>query len=263
MDIQITKEMQDAIAYIEETDKPIYITGKAGTGKTTLLKHLIKTSDKKFLIASPTGVAAINSGGMTLHSLFNIPFGPLDSGAADRSWFSNEKSKIFNSIDCLVIDEVSMVRPDVMDFIDVKLQGYRENNQPFGGVQIIMFGDLFQLPPVVKASDKNFLHEWYDGHNFFNANVFKHLPFKVVELTHVFRQTDQSFVNLLNHIREYKITPEDIDQLSELRDKGKADVYDNKYIHICTHKSDVASINNKSIGTHPERKSHVHGRDGA
>ena len=188
MKIEITKEMEAAMDIVELSGQHLYITGKAGTGKTTLLRHMIKNIDKSFIIGSPTGIAAINSGGSTLHSLFGIPFGPLDKGAADRSKFTEEKAELFKKIDVLVIDEVSMVRPDMLDFIDAKLRIYRQCHEAFGGVQLVMFGDLFQLPPVVKAEDKKILAEWYSGFNFFDAHVFKQVEFDVVELTHIFRQ---------------------------------------------------------------------------
>lgn len=250
MSIQITPEMQQAVSIIENTTSPVYITGKAGTGKTTLLKYIMSRGSKKFIIVSPTGVAAINAGGVTIHSMFNMPFGPLDDCAADNSYFNKEKKELFNNIDGIIIDEISMVRPDMMDFIDTKLRGYRRSKEAFGGLQLVMFGDLFQLPPVVTDVDKEILSQWYKGYNFFNANVFKEISFSVVELTHVFRQSDPHFVDLLNNIREYKMSNSDIDWLSEVRNKSISDTYDNSYIHICTHKWDVEKINNKMLGEH-------------
>ena len=250
MSIQIADEMQRAVSIIQNSNDPVYITGKAGTGKTTLLKHIMFVVAKKFVIASPTGVAAINAGGVTIHSLFNMPFCPLDDSAADNSYFNKEKREMFNKIDGLIIDENNMVRPDMMDFIDTKLRGYRKNNEPFGGLQIVMFGDLFQLPPVVTDVDKEILSDWYKGYNFFDAHVWKETAFRVVELKHVFRQSDPHFVNLLNNIREYRMTNSDIDWLSEVRNKSISETYDNTYIHICTHKCDVEKINSQMLGQH-------------
>lgn len=248
MNITITDEMQQALNLINNTNSSIYVTGKAGTGKTTLLKHIIETVDKRFVIAAPTGVAAINAGGVTLHSLFAIPFGPIDPYSAIRPDFSQEKTEILNSIDALIIDEISMVRPDVIDFIDKRLKMCRENDLPFGGVQVIMFGDLFQLPPVVIDSEKTILLQMYSGAYFFYAKVFMEIGFQIIELNQIFRQSDQRFIELLNHVREYHLSYDDLEDLCELRDKKTSSVYDNQHIHICTHKIDVQRINESMLG---------------
>lgn len=248
MNITITDEMKVALDLINNTNSTVYITGKAGTGKTTLLRHIIETVDKRFVVTAPTGVAAINAGGVTLHSLFNIPFGPIDPNASIKSGFNQEKSDILNSIDALIIDEISMVRPDVLDFIDKRLRTCRENDLPFGGVQVIMFGDLFQLPPVVINSEKSILLQMYSGTYFFYAKVFLECGFQIVELNQIFRQSDQRFIQLLNHVREYHLTNDDLEDLCELRDKKTSSIYDNQYIHICTHKADVQRINETMLG---------------
>lgn len=248
MDIIITDEMKLAMELIAKTQTSLYITGKAGTGKTTLLKHIIKESGKRCVVTAPTGVAAINAGGQTLHSMFGIPFGPLGSNAISQSKFSEKKAQIFNSIDTVIIDEISMVRADMMDFIDRKLQIYRKNHMPFGGLQIVMFGDLFQLPPVIKEDEKRILEEMYGGCYFYHSNVLRHHGFNVVELNHIFRQSEQSFIDLLNNIREYNLSEDDYDLLCELRDKKISDSYESKHIHICTHKVDVATINKTMLG---------------
>lgn len=248
MNITITNEMEKALNLINDTNSTVYITGKAGTGKTTLLKHIIETVDKKFIVAAPTGVAAINAGGVSLHSLFNIPFGPIDPNSPIKSKVNREKADLLNSIDSLIIDEISMVRPDIMDFIDKRLRTCRECDLPFGGVQVIMFGDLFQLPPVVIESEKSILLQFYYGTYFFYAKVFLENGFQIVELNKIFRQSDQRFIQLLNHVREYHLTEDDLEDLCELRDKKTSSEYDNQYIHVCTHRADVQRINETMLG---------------
>ena len=248
MSITITKEMQEALDLINHTNTIIYITGKAGTGKTTLLKHIIETVDKRCIVAAPTGVAAINAGGVTLHSLFNIPFGPIDPEADLKSGVSEEKRELLNSMEALIIDEISMVRPDVLDCIDKRLRICRESDEPFGGVQLILIGDLFQLPPVVPNNEKTILLQFYRGVYFFYARVFRKTGFRVIELNEVFRQSDSRFIELLNHIREYRVTDEDLEELCELRDKKESEMFDGQYIHICTHKRDVQAINDTMLG---------------
>ena len=201
--ITITNEMATALEIVQNTNESIYITGKAGTGKTTFLKYLVENINKRFIITAPTGVAAVNAGGITLHSFLNIPFGPLGPTAASDSKFFANKKYLANCIDVLIIDEISMVRADVMDFIDKKLRMYRQNAEPFGGIQLVMFGDLHQLPPVVKADEREFIESMYRGPYFFNASVFREKGFRVIELTHIFRQTDENFITILNHIRNY------------------------------------------------------------
>lgn len=244
----ITDEMSKAIALITETTEPLYITGKAGTGKTTLLRHIAENIKKQFIIAAPTGVAAINAGGTTLHSFLNIPFGVLGPNAAADSKFLPSKKKLAMTIDALIIDEISMVRADVIDFVDKKLRMYRKDSRPFGGVQVIMFGDLHQLPPVVTSAEKEALSAFYAGPYFFNAAVWREQGFKIVELTHIFRQTDEKFIRILNNIRDYKLTQEDIDCLEEVRSKNASQNFDGRYIHICSHKSDANKINTELLG---------------
>lgn len=246
--ITLTDEMKQAIKLIETTDSAIYITGKAGTGKTTFLKYIVENIQKRFVITASTGIAAINAGGVTLHSLLNIPFGVLSPNETIKTGFNDEKKELLNAIDVLIIDEISMVRPDVIDYIDRKLQIYRESSLPFGGVQVIMFGDLYQLPPVVTNNEKDILLQLYRGVYFFYAHVFRNHGFQIVELNHIFRQSDTRFIEILNHIRSYQITKEDIEDLEELRDKKQSDRFDNRYIHICSYKKDVKRINEELLG---------------
>lgn len=246
--ITLTDEMKQAIRLIETTDTAIYITGKAGTGKTTFLKYIVNNIQKKFIITASTGIAAINAGGVTLHSLLSIPFGVLNPNETIKTGFDENKKAILNAIDVLIIDEISMVRPDVIDYVDRKLRIYRDNELPFGGVQIIMFGDLYQLPPVVTNNEKDILLQLYKGAYFFYAHVFRKSGFKIIELNHIFRQSDLRFIEILNHIRSYTITNEDIEDLEELRDKRLSNEFDNQYIHICSYKKDVQRINEELLG---------------
>ena len=244
----LTEEMNKVMDLIENTDNNVFVTGKAGTGKTTFLKYLIKHTTKKYVIAAPTGIAAINAGGVTLHILFGLPFKPITPTERLEYHFTEKRSDMLNQLDLLIIDEISMVRPDVLDTIDRKLRWVRERTEPFGGVQVVMFGDLFQLPPVVRKEDRELLDEYYDNYYFFNAVVWKRTYFHVVELSKVFRQTDMIFIDVLNHIRNYKVTSEELDVLSELKDRKRSKQFDGDYIHICTHKADVERINSEMLG---------------
>lgn len=245
----ITDEMKKAIELIETTNECIYITGKAGTGKTTFLRWLASNSQKRLVVTASTGIAAINAGGVTLHSLLNIPFGVLNPNLPITQGLPPHKYELINSIDVLVIDEISMVRPDTIDYIDKKLRVFRNNRQPFGGVQIVMFGDLYQLPPVVPINEKDILLQFYSGIYFFYANVLRHCGFHIIELNHIFRQTDSRFIEILNHIRSYQLTQEDIEELSELRNRKESSNYNGNHIHICAYKKDVQRINEELLGT--------------
>jgi hypothetical protein len=248
MEIVITEEMKAALDLIQNTNSTVYITGKAGTGKTTFLKHIVKNIQKQCVVTASTGVAAINAGGVTLHSLLNIPFGPIDPGRTVTSSVSRGKYDILTSMEVLIIDEISMVRPDVLDFINQRLQTCRGNSLPFGGVQVVMFGDLFQLPPVVKDSERKILLQFYEGVYFFHSKTLMESGFSVVELNHIFRQSDQRFIDLLNSIREYKVSDSDLEELEALRSKSISADFDSKYIHICTHKAEVRHINKTKLG---------------
>lgn len=243
----ITEEMKQAIDIIENTCESIYITGKAGTGKTTLLRYIASSIKKRFVITASTGIAAVNAGGTTLYSLLHIPFGCLDE-STNLGGLPPNKTKLINNIDAIIIDEVSMVRPDVLDFIDRKLRAFRVCDKPFGGLQLIMFGDLYQLPPVVKAEEQIILNKFYKGPYFFYAKVFKEVGFRMIELTHIFRQNDSKFIEILNNIRSYHLSPDDMEELAERRNKNNSGNYDTDAIHICTHKAEVQKINNSLLG---------------
>lgn len=247
-DMILTDEMQKVLDLVKNTDENVFVTGKAGSGKTTFLKYLIANCGKNCMVAAPTGVAAINAGGVTLHSLFGIPFGPVTPYDKLENRFSEYKTELLLKLDLLIIDEISMARADIIDTIDRKLRWVCECNEPFGGVQIVMFGDLFQLPPVIKKQDREILSNYYDDFFFFNAQVFKRVGFHVVELSTIFRQTEPEFINVLNRIRNYQVTSDELDVLSELKNRSASNNYDGEYIHICTHRVDVEKINTDKLG---------------
>lgn len=247
-DMILTDEMQKVLDLVKNTDENVFVTGKAGSGKTTFLKYLIANCGKNCMVAAPTGVAAINAGGVTLHSLFGIPFGPVTPYDKLENRFSEYKTELLLKLDLLIIDEISMARADIIDTIDRKLRWVCECNEPFGGVQIVMFGDLFQLPPVIKKQDREILSNYYDDFFFFNAQVFKRVGFHVVELSTIFRQTEPEFINVLNRIRNYRVTSDELDVLSELKNRSASNDYDGEYIHICTHRVDVEKINTDKLG---------------
>lgn len=244
----LTNEMTQAFQLIEETKENLYITGKAGTGKTTLLKYIVSNTSKRVVVAASTGIAAINAGGATLHSLFNIPLGVQSPNDKMGGRFYPDKVALYQRIDTLIIDEISMVRPDTIDYIDRKLRLYRMRDEPFGGIQVVMFGDLYQLPPVLKKDEKDILLMFYRGVYFFYAHVFLKYGFRVIELNTVFRQSDSRFVEILNHIRNYKMTARDIEDLDVLRDRRESRNFDNDHIHICAFKKDVQKINSELLG---------------
>lgn len=246
--MELTDEMSRAFQIIEETTDSLFITGKAGTGKTTFLKYIVENTHKNIIVAASTGIAAINAGGVTLHSLFGIPFDLQGPNSPIKGKLYQDKFELFGKLDTLIIDEASMVRPDVLDYVDRKLRLYRMNELPFGGIQIVLFGDLFQLPPVIKKNEEIILRQWYRGNYFFYSHALREVGFQIVELTKVFRQKDERFVNMLNRIREYQLLPMDIDDLSELRDNRESKDFNTQAIHICSLRRDADRINSQMIG---------------
>lgn len=204
--IELNKRFQQAIELIERQGQSLFITGKAGTGKSTLLHYLRTTTTKETVVLAPTGVAALNVGGQTIHSFFRLPPTLIDPQAIRR----RRNAKLFQKLEMLIIDEVSMVRADVMDGVDAALRLYRNNLQtPFGGVQVVLCGDLFQLPPIVRDSElQTFFAERYGGPYFFLAHVFAGLRPYALELTTIYRQRDEAFIRVLNKIREHDLDAE-------------------------------------------------------
>jgi len=196
-------ELLTAWDFVENTGRSIFLTGKAGTGKTTFLKMVVEQSRKRPIVVAPTGVAAINAGGVTIHSFFQLPFSPYVPGAKVESKFdfSREKRKIIASIDLLIIDEISMVRADLLDAIDAVLRRFRDHMLPFGGVQLLMIGDLAQLTPVVTPEDERMLKPYYDTPYFFGSKALQQIDYVTIQLEHVYRQQDESFIQILNEVR--------------------------------------------------------------
>ena len=230
-------ELRTAWDFVENTGKSIFLTGKAGTGKTTFLKTIVEKSRKRPIVVAPTGVAAINAGGVTIHSFFQLPFTPYVPGAKLESKFDfgREKRKIIASIDLLIIDEISMVRADLLDAIDTVLRRFRDHYQPFGGVQLLMIGDLAQLTPVVTAEDEQILKPYYDTPYFFGSKALQQIDYVTIQLDHVYRQQDMSFINILNQIREGHPTAETLAQLNTRCKTSFIPKPEEPYIRLTTH----------------------------
>ena len=244
-------QLQLAHDFVQFTGKHIFLTGKAGTGKTTFLHRLKELSPKRMIVVAPTGVAAINAGGVTIHSFFQISFGPKVPGYSANEHqrnvrFSREKRNIIKSLDLLVIDEISMVRADLLDSIDEVLRRFRQNNQPFGGVQMLMIGDMQQLPPVVKDGEWNLLKKYYKTAFFFSSLALQKTNYITITLQHVYRQQDQHFLEILNKIRDKKTDQKVIDQLRE-RYKPGFKAGDENYIILTTHNAKAKAINETKL----------------
>ena len=209
-------ELLTAWDFVENTGRSIFLTGKAGTGKTTFLRTVMQQSRKRPIVVAPTGVAAINAGGVTIHSFFQLPFSPYVPGAKVESKFdfSREKRKIIASIDLLIIDEISMVRADLLDAIDAVLRRFRDHNLPFGGVQLLLIGDLAQLTPVVTPEDERLLKPYYDTPYFFGSKALQQIDYVTIQLEHVYRQQDESFIKILNEVRNGHLSAEALAQLN-------------------------------------------------
>lgn len=243
--------LQIASEFVHHTNKNIFLTGKAGTGKTTFLLNLKTTLHKRMAIVAPTGVAAINAGGVTIHSFFQLPFGPRIPDAAQNNQsyqkFNRERINLIKSLDLLVIDEISMVRADVLDGIDEVLRRYKDHSQPFGGVQLLMIGDLHQLAPVIKDEEWNMLKAYYDTVFFFSSHALQRTDPVRIELTHIYRQSDTTFIDLLNRIRENKLDRETLEALNQrfIPDFKPAD--DEGYITLTTHNASAQQINSVKL----------------
>ncbi|NOY51719.1 MAG: AAA family ATPase [Chlorobi bacterium] len=250
-DINHNPELKLAYDFVQYTDKNIFLTGKAGTGKTTFLQDLKEHSPKRMIVVAPTGVAAINAGGVTIHSFFQLAFGPNIPGYTDieaqkSMRFSSQKRNIIKSLDLLVIDEISMVRADLLDGIDEVLRRFRRNNEPFGGVQMLMIGDMQQLPPVVRGQEWNLLRQHYDTAFFFSSLALKKTSFITITLKHVYRQKDEHFVEILNKIRDKQMDEKALGILNS-RYIPDFDPGDENYIILTTHNAKAQSINNKKL----------------
>ena len=248
----INHELKLANDFVRSTDCNIFLTGKAGTGKTTFLHNLERDLGKQMIITAPTGVAAINAGGVTLHSFFQLPFGPFVPGseAYERSQqhrfrFSREKKKIIQSLDLLVIDEISMVRADLLDAVDEALRHHRYNNQPFGGVQMLMIGDLHQLAPVARRNEWQLLSGHYASIYFFSSKVLRQTELVSIELQHIYRQSDAGFIRLLNQVRNNQLDQTAINELNCRYLPDFQPEEDEGYITLTTHNRQANTINSK------------------
>jgi hypothetical protein len=255
---------QLALRFVNQTGQHIFLTGKAGTGKTTFLKYIRDNGFKKMAIVAPTGVAAINAGGVTMHSFFQLPFGPFIP-VGQQGWntqsvstdeysliknirFNHAKRELLRELDLLVIDEVSMVRADMLDAIDIILRHFRRQPLlPFGGLQVLYIGDLFQLPPVVNKSEWEILREHYKSPFFFDAQILKQVPPVYLELKKIYRQNDAHFIGILNNIRNNQCTPEDMETLHKHYHPGFQPSREENYIMLTTHNSRADNINQQEL----------------
>lgn len=248
-------ELRTAWEFVEHTGKSIFLTGKAGTGKTTFLRAVKEHSHKRMVVVAPTGVAAINARGATIHSFFQLPLSPYVPGARLDSKFtySKDKRKIMRTIDMLVIDEISMVRCDVLDAIDSVMRRFREHDKPFGGVQLVMIGDLQQLTPVVRSGEDQILAQYYDTPYFFGSHALKNVDYVTIELHHVFRQNDTEFLSILNDIRDGRATALDLRRLNSRYNPAFRPKPEEGYIRLTTHNRIADNCNNREIDMLPGR----------
>mgnify|MGYP004525565131 FL=1 len=239
-------ELNVARFIVEKTDMSLFLTGKAGTGKTTFLSDVVRHTKKKCIVLAPTGIAAVNAGAMTIHSFFQFGLGPFVKGVIEpKSDFRIKKSKLelIRNLQLLIIDEVSMVRADLMDHIDVELRRIRRNSKPFGGVQLLMIGDLQQLPPIAHGGEDELLRQYYKTLYFFSSAALKSMKYSCIELKTVYRQTDGHFINILNHARECSLTNQDISDLNTRYIPDFSPKPEDGYIRLMTHNRQVDYIN--------------------
>jgi uncharacterized protein YpbB len=253
--------------FINQTNQSVFLTGKAGTGKTTLLKKIISSTHKNAVIVAPTGIAALNAGGVTIHSFFQLPFSGFipEFGAAPSisqyvkletkdtlmRHFSMNKQRqaLIRNMELLIIDEVSMLRADLLDAIDWTLRNVRRTNEPFGGVQVLFIGDLMQLPPVVKSDEWSVLRQYYTGMFFFSAKVLQEQKPLYIELSTIYRQQDEEFIKVLNHLRDNRITEEDVKILNHFVDPDFDALKEEGYITLTTHNAKADSMNAKALAS--------------
>lgn len=254
------------LTLVNQTNRNIFLTGKAGTGKTTLLHKIINTCYKNTVVVAPTGIAALNAGGVTIHSMFQLPFASFlptlsnppivneflrfENRFSLRKHFQMHKNKqqVIRNMELLIVDEVSMLRADVLDAMDYMLQFIRKDKRPFGGVQVLFIGDLLQLPPVVKQEEWEVLKHYYKGMFFFQSEVITQNPLLYVELETIYRQTDKLFISILNHLRENQLTSEDIKQLEKYVQPDFPKKHLKDYITLTTHNAKADAMNQREMG---------------
>ena len=249
--METNTELELAWRCVVQTGTHLFLTGKAGTGKTTFLHQLKTTSPKRMVVLAPTGIAAINAGGVTIHSFFQLPFAPYIPGtefATDTKYqFNKEKINIIRSLDLLVIDEVSMVRADLLDSVDAILRRYRRTTVPFGGVQLLLIGDLHQLSPVIKEEERRLLEAYYPSSYFFNSKALQKTAYLTIELKQVYRQSEKHFLDLLNQIRDNKATSTTLEELNKRYIPNFVPPAGEEYIRLTTHNHQAQTINDQHL----------------
>ena len=262
------EEMQKALQIIQFTRRSLFLTGKAGTGKSTFMRHIAATIKKKHIILAPTGIAAINAGGSTLHSFFKLPFHPLlptDKRYTPRNIrntlkYNGEKTKLLREVELIIIDEISMVRADIIDFIDKVLRIYNRNmREAFGGKQLLLVGDIYQLEPVIKEDERQLLRPFYPSCFFFDAHVFREMQLIAVELRKVYRQRDAQFISLLDHIRTSHVSDSDL-RLLNARVNAEIGTEEGRLsITLSGRRDTVDYINEKQLNTLPDEPTIFYG----
>ena len=262
------EEMQKALQIIQFTRRSLFLTGKAGTGKSTFMRHIAATIKKKHIILAPTGIAAINAGGSTLHSFFKLPFHPLlptdkrysARNIRDTLKYNGEKTKLLREVELIIIDEISMVRADIIDFIDKVLRIYNRNmREPFGGKQLLLVGDIYQLEPVIKEDERQLLRPFYPSCFFFDAHVFREMQLIAVELKKVYRQRDAQFISLLDHIRTSQVSDTDL-RLLNARVNAEIGTEEGRLsITLSGRRDTVDYINEKQLNTLPDQPTIFYG----
>ena len=245
-------ELELALQFIDKTDRNLFITGKAGTGKTTFLHQIKKKSLKRMVIVAPTGVAAINAKGVTIHSFFQMPFGPiLPNQIANTSnqqrKFSKTKIDIIKSLDLVIIDEISMVRADLLDGIDQVLRRYKNRDKVFGGAQVLMIGDLQQLAPVVRPNEWSLLQSHYETVYFFSSKAYQQAKVVSIELKHIYRQKNEDFITILNEIRNDDLSEKSAKILNKRFKPNFSPSKEEGYITLTTHNNRANLINNSEL----------------
>jgi DNA-binding CsgD family transcriptional regulator len=251
-ELRTNPELELAFELIRFTNKSLFLTGKAGSGKTTFLRQISSEAAKRMAVVAPTGVAAINAGGMTIHSLFQIPFGfhlpgVQRSEQEHQRKFSGSKIRLLQSLDLLVIDEISMVRADLLDAVDEVLRRYRHSSQPFGGLQMLMIGDLHQLPPVIKPDEWQVLQKYYQSPYFFSSLALQKTDYQSIELKHIYRQSDAEFIGLLNQVRDNCLNRESLRKLNTRYVPGFQPPSDQSYITLTTTNATAQEINASNL----------------